>query len=336
MKYSVGKRSSPQSFQRMMWAWVVIGFVVALLTLMLTVQQPIEVQHTTLTSSSSGEVAKELHELRTLLEQQKAASRRQGELLKQLMAIESQDQPRGGAGPPSVTSTPLESHTLADSLASPRSAAATAAMAAKAATALEVATAERKALGLCSESDVPILALLRRPCPDGMHGYGCTERWGLSDRYLPDPHRWLTEWNASARAVVHCQRGFFDALADRYTRAHWEVEWDAQPFRIAATPPRTIGKMLHQIVTANYYHLTLPPGIRPPLRHAPLPGWSYAKTTQPGFRWNVLDYGIGNVFSDPCVHTRGMHTHSRLSCAGSPADACSCTQACMQLARRAT
>jgi len=42
------------------------------------------------------------------------------------------------------------------------------------------------------------------------------------------------------------------------TAAHWEVEWDAQPFRIAATPPRTIGKMLHQLAMVNYYHLTHP------------------------------------------------------------------------------
>ena len=53
--------------------------------------------------------------------------------------------------------------------------------------------------------------------------------------------------------MVNCQRGFFDAFAEHATALHWENEWDAQPFRIAATPPRTIGKMLHQIVTANYY-----------------------------------------------------------------------------------
>jgi len=27
---------------------------------------------------------------------------------------------------------------------------------------------------------------------------------------------------------MSCQRAFFDALADRMTRAHWEAEWDAQ------------------------------------------------------------------------------------------------------------
>jgi hypothetical protein len=121
----------------------------------------------------------------------------------------------------------------------------------------------------------------------------------LNDRFLPEPREWLKEWNASVRTVVDCQRGFFDALADRFTRAHWEVEWDAQPFRISAVPPRTIGKMIHQLVTANYFHLTLPPHQRPPLRRTPLPGSTYLRTSQPGFRWNVLDYGMGNVFSDP-------------------------------------
>jgi hypothetical protein len=52
-------------------------------------------------------------------------------------------------------------------------------------------------------------------------------------------------------------------------------------------------------VTANYYHLTLTPRSRPPLRRTPLPGWSYEKVTQPGFRWNVLDYGGNNVFAGP-------------------------------------
>ena len=64
-------------------------------------------------------------------------------------------------------------------------------------------------------------------------------------------HAWrvLTEASilaCAARAIVNCQRGFFEALAQRMTLAHWEVEWDAQPFRISAVPPRTIGKMIHQ------------------------------------------------------------------------------------------
>ena len=68
--------------------------------------------------------------------------------------------------------------------------------------------------------------------------------------------------------------------------------------------------MLHQIVTANYYHLTLPPSKKPQLRSAPAPGSHYLPLPSPGFRWNVLDYGAGNVFADPlsagsrCSHER--------------------------------
>ena len=125
-------------------------------------------------------------------------------------------------------------------------------------------------MAACREVDVPILKLLRSPCRDGHHGYDCTDRWDLLEEFLPDPARWIGEWNASQRASLHetnCQRAFFDALADRMTRAHWDVEWDAQPFRIAAVPPRTIGKLLHQLITANYYHLTLPVSKKPPLRY---------------------------------------------------------------------
>ena len=107
---------------------------------------------------------------------------------------------------------------------------------------------------------MPILALLRKPCADGRHGYGCTERWGMADRYLPTPGRWLAEWNASARSVVRCQRGFFDALAARFTAAHWEVEWDAQPFRISAVPPRTIGaRRLLLFLFAAFFFLSCAP-----------------------------------------------------------------------------
>ena len=79
-------------------------------------------------------------------------------------------------------------------------------------------------------------------------------------------------------------------MSDLKRRVHWEQEWDAQPFRIAAVPPRTMGKMLHQLITANYYHLTLG-GARPPLRRVPAPGSRMRPLPQPGFRWNVLDYG---------------------------------------------
>ena len=285
-----------------MWRWLVGGAAIAAALLTFTVLQPSEVQHQRLPLDST--LASELNQLRRLLGEQQAAGKRQAELLLKL-----QNELRSEHGAPAAlltTAASTQSTAATTSLLSstPTDAVDPALSVRKAARQAErnaaaLAQAEAQALSHCTEADVPILALLRKACPDGMHGYDCDVRWGLDDSFLPTPRRWLDEWNARTRAVVNCQRGFFDALTARFTRAHWEVEWDAQPFRIAAVPPRTIGKMIHQIVTANYFHLTLPPSKRPPLRQSPLPGWSYLKTTQPGFRWNVLDYGADNVFADP-------------------------------------
>jgi len=156
--------------------------------------------------------------------------------------------------------------------------------------ALDASPAVQDALDQCTEDDVPILKLLRNACPVGMHGYGCETRWDVHDSFLPRPRRWLKQYNASrvraaASAGVDCQRAFFDAFGAHLVAAHWEQEWDAQPFRISATPPRTIGKMLHQLITANYYHLTLGPKDRPPLRRDPAPGHRVKPLPQPGFRW---------------------------------------------------
>ena len=182
-----------------------------------------------------------------------------------------------------------------------------------AAHAVDAPSPSQGALDRCTEDSAPIVRLLRRPCPPGFHGFACDLRWGLDDNFLPRPRRWLRQWNASRAANVDCNRGFFDAFAAVLTRVHWEQEWDAQPYRIAATPPRTMGKMVHQLVTANYYHLTLG-ARRPPLRAYPAPGARTKPLPQPGFRWNVLDYGggmreeidykrlttmPGNVFSRP-------------------------------------
>ena len=77
---------------------------------------------------------------------------------------------------------------------------------------------ERAALAACTPGDVPILGVMRSPCPPGMHGYGCKVRWDLGDRFVPEGGRWLSEFNASHRAVVNCQRGFFDAFAETRAR----------------------------------------------------------------------------------------------------------------------
>ena len=62
-------------------------------------------------------------------------------------------------------------------------------------------------------------------------------------------------------------------------------------------PPRTLGKMMHQLTTANYFQLTSPPARRMPLRQKPAPGSNYVPMPVPGFRWNVVDYGRGNSLS---------------------------------------
>ena len=156
---------------------------------------------------------------------------------------------------------------------------------------LDASAAVQNSLDRCTEEDVPILKMLRNACPPGTHGYGCETRWDVHDSFLPRPRRWLKQYNASrvraaASAGVDCQRAFFDAFGAHLVFEHWEQEWDAQPFRISATPPRTIGKLLHQLITANYYHLTLGPKDRPPLRRDPAPGHRTKPLPQPGFRWH--------------------------------------------------
>lgn len=171
------------------------------------------------------------------------------------------------------------------------------------------------ALDRCTAADVPILRMVLRPCPPGFAGFRCEDRWDVQDNFLPAARRWARQWNASLVHKPDCQAAFFAAFADVLTRQHWEQEWDAQPFRIAATPPRTMGKMLHQLITANYYHFTLGPRSRPPIRKGPpVPGAYMRAMPNPGFRWNILDYGggmrepvdykrlvtmPGNVFSRP-------------------------------------
>lgn len=172
------------------------------------------------------------------------------------------------------------------------------------------AVATQAEIDRCQPDDSPILRMLLHPCPPGMHGFRCDVRWDVSDSFLPTARRWVRQWNATNG---HCQRAFFAAFAEVLTRVHWENEWDAQPFRIAATPPRTMGKMLHQLTTVNYFHLTAG-RLRPPIARRLAPGERMRAMPQPGFRWNVLDYGggqrepvdykrlqtmPGNVFSRP-------------------------------------
>lgn len=243
-----------------------------LLVLLALVEQPVEQRQSVIlphaaaaSPTALASLAAELEQLKMALVKQQADAKAQLAKLDQLRAAE--------------TSVPAAAATDA----APDLAAA--------------AAAERAALAACTEADVPILRLVRTPCPGGYAGYDCKLRWDVQDSFLPSGRLWLREWRATRGAVTNCQRGFFEALQARMTAAHWEVEWDAQPFRIAASPPRTIGKMLHQLAMVNYYHLTLQH--KPKLRAAKLPGEHYVPLTNPGFRWNVLDYGGDNVVARP-------------------------------------
>jgi len=84
------------------------------------------------------------------------------------------------------------------------SAAATASSAIGSAAASAAASAAREAaeaaaLATCTEADVPILRLWRRPCPGGRAGFACDVQWDLQDRFLPEGSRWLFEWRGARR-----------------------------------------------------------------------------------------------------------------------------------------
>ena len=74
----------------------------------------------------------------------------------------------------------------------------------------------------------------------GSPGYDCSvphECLEANRRLNRPPSVLLSQSTAAATSaaaapsgpdLMSCQRAFFDALADRMTRAHWEAEWDAQ------------------------------------------------------------------------------------------------------------
>ena len=292
-------------------ALAILSAICTVLLVLLLLGSPGEVEIVPLTprvgtgpASDLSPLTAELAQLKTLLAEQQAAASEHRVLVAQF-----------AAGQASVSGA------AAGEAAGKAAGEAAGGAAAAAAPLADSAELERAALAACTPGDVPILGVMRSPCPPGMHGYGCKVRWDLGDRFVPEGGRWLSEFNASHRAVVNCQRGFFDAFAERLARAHWETEWDAQPFRIAAAPPRTIGKMMHQLTTANYFQLTSSPTQqdknhkRLPLRSEAAPGSHYVRMPDPGFRWNVLDYGKGNIFADPLRHgTRCAKSHSAWHC----------------------
>jgi len=85
------------------------------------------------------------------------------------------------------------------SAAATASSAAIGSAAASAAASAAREAAEAAALAACTEADVPILRLWRRPCPGGRAGFACDVQWDLQDRFLPEGSRWLFEWRGERR-----------------------------------------------------------------------------------------------------------------------------------------
>ena len=126
----------------------------------------------------SPELAHELHELRKLVHEQQQAATRQALLIQKLVDEQAgQPIPTSAAGvvPGGASSGLSESGAVGKAVVPPVKASA----AANKADLASVALLERRALDQCTEADVPILALLRKPCPPNRHGYGCHEHWGL-------------------------------------------------------------------------------------------------------------------------------------------------------------
>ena len=164
--------------------WLALGVALAVALFTVTRQQPTEVQHRAPRPLDAA-LAEELKQLRALLGSQQQASDRQAQLVARLSRELADSVPASSAAAvgdatPSTTSTPRATQARSDAT-SPA----------------ELTAAEAKALSRCEEADVPVLRLLRSPCRNNWHGYGCADKWGLEDRFLPDPARWLLEWNAS-------------------------------------------------------------------------------------------------------------------------------------------
>jgi hypothetical protein len=115
-------------------------------------------------ASDLSPLTAELAQLKTLLAEQQAAVSEYRALAAQLAAGKA---PMSGAA----------AGEAAAGDAAGGAAAAAAAAAVAAAPWADSVELERAALAACTPSDVPILGLMRSPCPPGMHGYNCKVRW---------------------------------------------------------------------------------------------------------------------------------------------------------------
>ena len=154
-------------------ALAVLSATCAILLVLLLLGSPGEAETAPLKPRATGPASDlspltaELAQLKALLAEQQAAASEYRALAAQL-----------AAGKASMSGA-------AAGEAAAGGAAAAAASAVAAAPLADSVELERAALAACTPSDVPILGLMRTPCPPGMHGYDCKVRWAMDDHFVP-------------------------------------------------------------------------------------------------------------------------------------------------------
>ena len=154
-------------------ALAVLSATCAILLVLLLLGSPGEAETAPLKPRAAGPASDlspltaELAQLKNLLAEQQAAASEYRALAAQL-----------AAGKASMSGA-------AAGEAAAGGAAAAAASAVAAAPLADSVELERAALAACTPSDVPILGLMRSPCPPGMHGYDCKVRWAMGDHFVP-------------------------------------------------------------------------------------------------------------------------------------------------------
>ena len=157
-------------------ALAVLSATCAILLVLLLLGSPGEAETAPLKPRAAGPASDlspltaELAQLKNLLAEQQAAASEYRALAAQL-----------AAGKASMSGAAAGEAAAGDA-AGGAAAAASAVAAAPLADSVEL---ERAALAACTPSDVPILGMMRSPCPPGMHGYDCKVRWAMGDHFVP-------------------------------------------------------------------------------------------------------------------------------------------------------
>ena len=158
-------------------ALAVLSATCAILLVLLLLGSPREAETAPLKPRAAGPASDlspltaELAQLKNLLAEQQAAASEYRALAAQL-----------AAGKASMSGAAAGEAAAGDAAGGAAAAAASAVTAAPLADSVEL---ERAALAACTPSDVPILGMMRSPCPPGMHGYDCKVRWAMGDHFVP-------------------------------------------------------------------------------------------------------------------------------------------------------